>query len=74
MREGDIMKSVECSVGSPCATVQVIAQQLKEHDERFDKMDDIIEKLRNRLPTWATMLFTAGGTVIGILATLAIKE
>jgi len=36
------------------------------------RLDTIEDKLANRLPPWATLAFTAGGTCIGILVTIVV--
>jgi hypothetical protein len=50
-----------------------MSQRLTTQEERVDKMEDIIESLRNRLPLWATMTMTAGGATIGILVGVLAK-
>jgi hypothetical protein len=66
-------KCVECTAESPCTAVQLLIQQQEQDHERMDKMDTLIDSLRNRLPLWATMAFTAGGGTIGVLVTLVVK-
>jgi hypothetical protein len=41
--------------------------KLDEHDKRLDKIDLILEKVRNRLPHWATFTLAALLAVIGYL-------
>ncbi len=45
--------------------------KLGEHEKRLDKIDVILDKVRNRLPTWATFVFGALFLVIGYLISLA---
>jgi len=58
----------QCVVGIPCAVVQVLEEKIDTQEGRIAKMEDAIEALRNRLPLWATMAFTACGAIIGFLA------
>lgn len=55
------MREVQCTSENPCTAVQLLVQKTTEHDKAIDSM-------KNRLPLWATMAFTAAGTTIGILA------
>jgi len=41
--------------------------QLEEHEKRLNKLDEILDKVRNRLPTWATFTLAALLAVIGYL-------
>ena len=41
--------------------------KIKNHEERLNKIDEILEKVRNRLPTWATFTLAALLAVIGYL-------
>jgi len=52
----------------PCNQVLLNRQQLQMHSERLDKLDELIEKVRNRLPLWATIGFSA---MMGLLAWFA---
>ncbi|SDG47151.1 hypothetical protein [Desulfosporosinus hippei] len=61
-------QQVQCSIGNPCAVVQLLEQRIESQEGRTEKMESVIESLRNRLPLWATMTMTAGGAVIGFLA------
>lgn len=45
--------------------------RIDEHEKRLDKIDEILDKVRNRLPTWATFVFGALFLVIGYLISLA---
>ena len=67
------MDNIQCSAGSPCTAVQLLVQRNQNLEERMDKLEEMIESLRNRLPLWATMLMTAGGGTIGLLAGLLNK-
>lgn len=48
----------------PCEAHQV---QLNNHKDRLDKIDIILEKVRNRLPVWATLAIAALLGFIGYL-------
>lgn len=61
-------EEAQCSPDRPCTAVQLLIQRADNQDERMDKMEHLMDSLRNRLPLWATMAFTAAGTTIGILA------
>ena len=67
-REEGATLSIQCTADNPCVTMQLLTQRTMSQDERLDKMEALIEALRNRLPLWATVTMTAGGTVIGVLA------
>lgn len=41
--------------------------QLDQHQERLNKLDVIIEKVRNRLPVWATFVLGLLMAIIGYL-------
>ena len=41
--------------------------KLKNHEERLNKIDVILEKVRNRLPVWATFTLAGLLAVIGYL-------
>lgn len=45
--------------------------QIANHEERLNKIDEILEKVRNRLPVWATFVLGALLLVIGYLISLA---
>jgi len=64
---------LECSAESPCVAMQLLSQRLMSQEERTDKMEALIESMRNRLPLWATMTMTAGGATIGILVGVLAK-
>ena len=49
---------------TPC---DVHTEQIKQHQERLEKLDIIVDKVRNRLPTWATFVLGALLCVIGYL-------
>jgi hypothetical protein len=70
-------ENFQCTAESPCTAVQLLVQRQQQDSERMDKMEDklefFIDCLRNRLPLWATALFTVGGGVIGVLITLVVK-
>ncbi len=41
--------------------------RIDEHEKRLDKIDIILDKVRNRLPNWASFTFAALLAVIGFL-------
>lgn len=41
---------------------------LEQHEKRLDKVDVIIDKIRNRLPLWASVVFAG---LVGILGWFA---
>lgn len=45
--------------------------QLDQHQERLNKLDVILDKVRNRLPTWATFVLGALLALIGYLISFA---
>lgn len=47
--------------------------RLEAIDKRIDKMDEVLEKVRERPPLWATWVMTVGGAVIGALVTWLIE-
>lgn len=49
----------------PCEAHQV---QLDNHKDRLDKIDIILEKVRNRPPVWATLAIAGLLGIIGYLA------
>jgi len=65
--------SVQCSAENPCVAMQLLTQRTMSQEERIDKMELLIDSLRNRLPLWATMALTASGGVIGMLVGLLSK-
>ncbi len=52
----------------PCGAHEVL---LEEHGKRLDKIDIILDKVRNRPPVWATFVFGVLLAVIGYLVRLA---
>ena len=64
----------QCSTDNPCAAVQLLVQQQINDGKRVDRLEELIDSMRNRLPLWATMAFTAAGGAIGMLGTLALKH
>jgi hypothetical protein len=40
------------------------------HEHRHEALDDLLDKVLNRLPLWATFLLTIAGGVIGSLLTV----
>jgi hypothetical protein len=69
VKGGGVMPDeIQCSPNHPCTAVQLLTQRVEDHEKGLEKVNELIEKLQNRLPLWATMAFTACGAVIGILA------
>ena len=48
----------------PC---DVHTVQIEQHGQRLDKLDVILDKVRNRLPNWATLGFGVLLAIIGYL-------
>ena len=44
---------------------------MRNHEERLNKLDEILDKVRNRLPVWATMAIGALLAIIGFLVSRA---
>lgn len=42
--------------------------KLDNHESRLDKIDEILDKVRNRLPVWATIAFALLLGLLGFLA------
>jgi hypothetical protein len=45
----------------------VHAMEIKNHCARLDKLDEILDKVRNRPPIWATFVLGALLAIIGYL-------
>lgn len=54
----------------PC---EVHSFQIKNHEERLNKLDEILDKLRNRLPVWATVALGLLLALMGYLASGGVK-
>lgn len=52
----------------PCKQVLLNEQMIKMHTDRLNKLEELVEKVRNRLPLWATIGFSA---LMGLLAWFA---
>jgi hypothetical protein len=50
-----------------CAQVKVNSEKISQAENRLDKIDVVLEKLRNRLPLWATILIGGLFGAIGYL-------
>lgn len=46
-----------------------IKEQFKNVHARIDKVDEVLERVRERLPLWVTWIMTFGGCAIGALVT-----
>lgn len=53
-----------------CGGLIEVQTWVTNHDKRHATIDEILDKLMNRLPLWATFMLTGAGTVIGILVTI----
>lgn len=42
-------------------------EQLDQHEKRLDKIDEILEKVRNRPPIWCTFVLAALLGIVGWL-------
>lgn len=51
------------------AEIDAIHRDIERHDDQIEKIWDAIEKLRNRLPLWATFAFSLLTFTIGCLLT-----
>jgi hypothetical protein len=45
--------------------------QIKNHEERLNKQDEILDKVRNRPPVWVTLVFGVLLAIMGFLAAQA---
>ena len=45
--------------------------KLQNHSARLDKIDEVLDKVRNRLPVWATFVFGVLLAIIGYLLSFA---
>ena len=67
-REGDLVmpqggRDVQCSTEAPCTAVQLLVQ-------RTGKLEELVDKMQNRLPPWVMAATWISGTIIGVLGTL----
>lgn len=51
------------------AQVEVLENRANTLEETVKRLEDVIEKIRDRLPLWATWTMTFGGMIIGALVT-----
>ena len=58
------MANTDCTCGA------TNTQAIREHGARLDKIDVILEKVRNRPPVWATFVLGILGTACGSMVTL----
>lgn len=49
-----------------------VIQWINDHEKRHITLDEILARLMNRLPLWATAAATLGGTLFGILVTIIV--
>lgn len=50
-----------------------LTEQVYQHEERLNKIDTVLEKIRNRLPVWATLAFMVLVGFLGWLLRAALK-
>ena len=62
------MADVQCSTGSPCASVQVLAQRIENHDQVLEGINKMLEKIQNRPPVWASLAISGLAGAVGLLA------
>lgn len=55
-----------------CADMVSTKQWIENHEKRHATLDDILDKLLNRLPLWATVILSLAGGVIGSLITIVL--
>ena len=65
--------TIQCTADSPCVAMQLLTQRTLTQEERIDKMEALIESVRNRPPLWMTFCLTASGGTIGLLVGLLAK-
>lgn len=51
----------------------ILTEKVNQHEERLNKIDTVLEKIRNRLPVWATLAFMVLVGVLGWLLRAALK-
>lgn len=60
-----------------CEDIVKAKKDIEALQGQFQDIQDILkeinEKLQDRLPVWATVAFTLMGTIIGVLATQAVR-
>ena len=63
-----------CSQDNPCTAMQLVKSQVEDISKMLEKLEVIVDKLRNNLPPWVMGAAWMTGVVIGVLGTLvAIK-
>ncbi len=56
--------------GECCTDMVKMKEWQESHEKRHVTIDEILDRLMNRLPLWATMGYTAAGAIIGSLITI----
>lgn len=56
--------------GECCPDMIEMKQWVEGHEKRHSTIDDVLDKLINRLPLWASVMMTISGGVIGSLLTI----
>lgn len=56
--------------GECCTDMVEMKTWRSEHEKRHGTLDDILDRLLNRLPVWVTIVFSIGGGIIGSLLTV----
>jgi hypothetical protein len=50
---------------SYASEIEVLKRRADEHERTMEKLELLIEQVRDRLPNWATWAMTFGGMMIG---------
>ena len=56
-----------------CAVGARNSQAITDHTSRLDKIDIILDKVRNRLPVWAVFVIGGLGTACGSMLTIILR-
>lgn len=69
-----MVKGDDCTIGAThTADIASLQRLAEENREDHTRMWDAMDKLKNRLPLWATLVISILMAVLGILATMAAK-
>jgi len=63
--------SEDCSSDNTCKFHKAVEVTMADHEKRIDKLDVILDKVRNRPPTYMTFVFAIATAIIGWLLKLA---
>ncbi len=64
-------------MSEPCiqhGKISSIDERVRSNRNDINKHDDILEKVRNRPPVWATAAMSGAAFIIGILVTLLVQS